>query len=240
MTGITINPSVHRVSDGQGGFILLNDKKGQWHRLNRTGALYWGGLERGEGLEAIVARLAERHPVIPRDRLRADLEAFVGELLHRDLVRLDLSDVPSLAGVSMALAPDEGATVARGQQLAASFAVPIALILLRLPFRVTVRAVVALKKALAKQPATADDVRAAMVAGQRLARCYPGRFACLEESLTAVIALALLRRRAEWCLGTAADPRRFHAWIEVDGRIIDRIVDNRLSAERAYQRLFSV
>jgi hypothetical protein len=179
----------------------------------------------------------------PHDRLRADLEAFVGELLRRDLVRLDLSDLsdlPPLASVSMALAPGEGATVTRGQQLAASFAVPIALILLRLPFRVAVRAAAALKKLLARQPATAYEVRATMAAGRRLARCYPGRFACLEESLTVVIALALLRRRAEWCLGTAADPRRFHAWIEVDGQIVDRIGDHPLPAEIAYQRLFSV
>jgi Transglutaminase-like superfamily/Coenzyme PQQ synthesis protein D (PqqD) len=236
MMRLTINPNVRRVSDGQGGLILLNEKKGQWHRLNHAGAQYWGGLERGEELDATVARLAERHPAIPRDRLHADLEAFLGELLHRDLVRLELSDVPLLAGVPMVLAADEGATVTRGQRLAASFAVPIALILLRLPFRVTVRAAVVLKKALAQRPATADDVRATIVAGHRLARCYPGRFACLEESLTVVIALALLRRRAEWCLGTAADPRRFHAWVEVDGRI----VGHPLSAERAYQRLFSV
>jgi len=50
------------------------------------------------------------------------------------------------------------------------------------------------------------------------ARRYPGRAACLEQSLAAVLLAAATRRRLDWCLGAATDPYRFHAWVEAAGR----------------------
>ncbi len=46
----------------------------------------------------------------------------------------------------------------------------------------------------------------------------PMRVACLEESVAAALALALLGRGVRWCHGVIADPIRLHAWIEAEGR----------------------
>jgi hypothetical protein len=48
-------------------------------------------------------------------------------------------------------------------------------------------------------------------------RWYPGRAACLERSLAAVLMAIAVRRRLDWCLGSVPDPYRFHAWVAVDG-----------------------
>jgi hypothetical protein len=46
----------------------------------------------------------------------------------------------------------------------------------------------------------------------------PVRVACLEESVAAVLSLALRGHGVRWRHGVIADPIRLHAWIEVEGR----------------------
>lgn len=69
------------------------------------------------------------------------------------------------------------------------------------------------------------------------ARRYPGRAACLEQSLTAVLLAAAVGRRLDWCLGAAPDPYRFHAWVEAQGRPVPSR-DDPVSA-LGYARLLS-
>uniref|UniRef100_UPI00140E3BB5 lasso peptide biosynthesis B2 protein n=1 Tax=Streptomyces sp. YIM 98790 TaxID=2689077 RepID=UPI00140E3BB5 len=94
----------------------------------------------------------------------------------------------------------------------------LALCLLRLPFRVTVRGVTVARRLLCRSPATPAQAERALRTVRRAARRHPGRAACLELSLGAVLALALTGRSAAWCLGGTGDALRFHAWIEA-GRV---------------------
>ncbi|MEU0334602.1 lasso peptide biosynthesis B2 protein [Streptomyces sp. NPDC006193] len=93
----------------------------------------------------------------------------------------------------------------------------IALLLIRLPFRVLVRVVEWTGHRWCRQEATAEQGAASLAAVRQAAARYPGRAACLETSLAALMTLALRRRRVVWCIGTAVDPYRFHAWIEARG-----------------------
>ena len=52
---------------------------------------------------------------------------------------------------------------------------------------------------------------------RNVASVLPFRVACLEETASAMLVLALSGRRAGWCHGIAADPIRLHAWITLDG-----------------------
>ncbi|MEU2062363.1 lasso peptide biosynthesis B2 protein [Streptomyces sp. NPDC013455] len=90
----------------------------------------------------------------------------------------------------------------------------IALVLIRLPFRVLLRVVRWTSRHWCRHDATGAQGAAALAAVRQAAARYPGRAACLETSLASLMLLALRRRRATWCIGTAADPFRFHAWIE--------------------------
>ncbi|MGW8944232.1 lasso peptide biosynthesis B2 protein [Streptomyces koyangensis] len=61
----------------------------------------------------------------------------------------------------------------------------------------------------------ADTVQAthAVRAARWAARLLPVRWACLEESVTAALALAVAGRGAHWRHGVATDPVRLHAWL---------------------------
>ena len=52
-----------------------------------------------------------------------------------------------------------------------------------------------------------------------IGRVSPFRTVCLEETVAAMLALAMTGRRAGWCHGIAADPIRLHAWLALNGHL---------------------
>ena len=137
-------------------------------------------------------------------------------LVERGLLVLPDGVRRRAAAVSM-IPPETSRTVAVRHRVVAAVAFLLALVLLRLPFRVTTSAVSRFRRVLARRDASVDDALSALSAAYRVSRLYPGRVACLETSLTAVLAGALLGCRIDWCFGTAVDLQTFHAWIEVAG-----------------------
>ncbi|KAB7850347.1 lasso peptide biosynthesis B2 protein [Streptomyces mobaraensis] len=105
-----------------------------------------------------------------------------------------------------------------GERLAAAVGLALALVLLRVPFRHTVRAA-RLARRLGRRELDAARAEALVGAVRHTARWWPGRAACMETSLGAVLAAALLGRRLDWCLGARFDPPpvEYHAWAELPG-----------------------
>jgi hypothetical protein len=104
------------------------------------------------------------------------------------------------------------------ERLAAAAGFALALVLLKLPFRHTVRAV-RLTRRLGRRDLDTARAEALVGAVRHTARWWPGRAACMETSLGAVLAAALLCRRLDWCLGArfAPPPVEYHAWAELPG-----------------------
>lgn len=104
------------------------------------------------------------------------------------------------------------------ERLAAAAGLALALVLLRLPFRHTVRAA-RLVRRIGRQPLDAVRAPALVGAVRHTGRLWPGRVACMETSLGAVLAAALLGRRLNWCLGVrfSPPPVEYHAWAELPG-----------------------
>jgi hypothetical protein len=102
------------------------------------------------------------------------------------------------------------------ERLAAAAGLALALVLLRLPFRHAVRAV-RLARRLGRRDLDAARAEALVGAVRHTARWWPGRAACMETSLGAVLAAALLGRRLDWHLGArfAPPPVEYHAWAEL-------------------------
>lgn len=67
-----------------------------------------------------------------------------------------------------------------------------------------------------RQPASAAEARAAVNGARRASRYFPGRAACMENSLAAVLAGLLHRRRTDWCIGARTLPYAAHAWVEAE------------------------
>ncbi|WP_222131134.1 lasso peptide biosynthesis B2 protein [Pseudonocardia sp. C8] len=70
---------------------------------------------------------------------------------------------------------------------------------------------------VARRPARDTQVTQVLDCVRVIGRLSPFRTACLEETVAAMLALALTGRRAGWCHGIAADPIRLHAWLSLDG-----------------------
>ncbi|MBN9739479.1 MULTISPECIES: lasso peptide biosynthesis B2 protein [unclassified Pseudonocardia] len=70
---------------------------------------------------------------------------------------------------------------------------------------------------VARRPAHDAHVVAVLHCVCVIGRVSAFRTACLEETVAAMLALAVNGRRAGWCHGIAADPIRLHAWLRLDG-----------------------
>jgi len=96
-TTITPAPEVlFRARSGEG--MLLNLKTGRYYGLDAVGARIWQMLADGHTLPATISRLLHEYDVT-RDRLEADVAAFVHALEAHGLVRRgehDPDDEPPL------------------------------------------------------------------------------------------------------------------------------------------------
>ncbi|MEV6986661.1 lasso peptide biosynthesis B2 protein [Sphaerisporangium sp. NPDC051017] len=89
------------------------------------------------------------------------------------------------------------------------------IVLLSLPFSRMVR-VIAWIKRHRPRPATPQEARTAAAAARWAGQWFPGRAACLENSVAAVLAAAIRGRAVHWCVGGRLAPYSTHAWIETD------------------------
>lgn len=216
MLELRVPPHVHHRSQEHGGVVLLNATTGHWHALNTTAAMLWTSWVGGAGFEQSVADVAGSHPGTAPELIRADANRLLRDLVKRGLVEATLPEAPMAAMMAFGVTPP-GTRPSWRLRLCATGGLLLAVILLKLPFRVTCAVVAASRRWC--RAAVPETRRAEMVvaAVRHVAGRYPGRAACLETSLAAVLLAALARRRLDWCLGAISDPYRFHAWVEIDG-----------------------
>lgn len=89
------------------------------------------------------------------------------------------------------------------------------LLLLRLPFPRVVSAMTWIKRRRSR-PATPQEAESAVAAVRWAGQWWPGRAACMELSIAAMLAAAIRRRAVHWCIGGRLAPYAAHAWIETD------------------------
>lgn len=214
---------VHHHPEPAGGALLLDSSAGVWFVLNRTGGELWQAWSSGMDFEQSVTQVAASHEDVPLDVVREDAKGLLSTLVKQKLVHVSVP--PTAVGVEMVGARrGEPVRERRWQRaLLVALAIPVltfSAMLVRVSFPAALALVRATRRGrLLREPSVerATDIAAAV---GRAARWYPGRAACLEQSLTCVLLAALLRHRLFWCLGSVPDPYRFHAWAEVDGRVV--------------------
>lgn len=247
MAAFHIPEHVHESSAPHGGTVLLDARTGQWYAMNGTARALWSEWRESGDFDAGVRTVAARFPPALGERVRTDAGQLAEVLVQRGLVRAAPAAVPTTA-LTPSPRPDKAPprpprrngrgspTTPRHDRPGATAALLIALCLLRLPFGVTVRAVAALTSRCPRPATQAEAAVAVGLVGQ-VARLHPGRVACLELSLAATVRLALAGLSTEWCLGSADDPYRFHAWIEASGRPVTSSSDGDLTG---FRKVFSV
>jgi hypothetical protein len=214
---------VRHQSEDHGGVLILDTDAGLWMALNPTAGDFWRSWQSGAGFEEGVAEVATGYPEVPLESIRADAEQLVRDLFSRGLIKA----IPrgALAGTAAEMAEPEAAFAGPrpGWHLVGALvALVVADVLVRCSFRLSFALVRASRRSWCRRAATARQAAIAVTTVSRAARRYPGRAACLEQSLAAVLLAAVRRRRLDWCLGSASDPYRFHAWVETSGQPIQR------------------
>ncbi|WP_336211015.1 lasso peptide biosynthesis B2 protein [Nonomuraea sp. LPB2021202275-12-8] len=213
MLELQIPGHVHHRSQAHGGVVLLNATTGTWHALNATAGILWESWANGADFEQSLTDVACRHPAVPLEVVRADANELLRDLMSRGLI---VTRRPVAAVMALGTARSVARPPRRARLLAAT-SLLLAVVLLKLPFRVTTWLLSAIRHWCRGEPSRAA-AEAAVSAAHYAAEHYPGRAACLEASLAAVLFAACSRSRLDWCLGAIADPYRFHAWVELGGR----------------------
>jgi hypothetical protein len=215
---------IRHQSEDHGGVVILDTATGLWMALNPTAGHFWRGWQSGVGFEEGVAEVAARYPDIPLESIRADAEDLVRDLCSRGLIEAVSPDFLGAAAADMAEDP-----TAAGPQptwhlvVTAILALVVASVFLRFSFRASFNLVRVSRRSWCRRAASPRQAADAVAAVSRAAHWYPGRAACLEQSLAAVLMAAMRRRRLDWCLGSVPDPYRFHAWVEVAGQPVSTI-----------------
>ncbi|MCU4750258.1 lasso peptide biosynthesis B2 protein [Streptomyces sp. G-5] len=225
MTRITLYAAA-----GQHGVALMDTSRGRgcWHFLDPVGAQLWLRVTSGTALNEAIDALTAHWGASGADsaRVRTDLTALAEQLDGAGLLRpaRRLAEATAPLGVRFATQ----APIGFFQQLAGGTGLLAALVLLRcFPIRVAITAARTAAR-LPGQPATIGQAEAVFAAVRRAARWWPGRAACLEESLAAHLAAALTGRRVTWVIGARFFPSGAHAWIETEGYAVGQEPEDRV------------
>jgi Transglutaminase-like superfamily/Coenzyme PQQ synthesis protein D (PqqD) len=237
MLTVEVTGHVRHKSDESGRVVILDIAVGEWVVLNQTAGELWRSWQAGAGIDQAISRVVEHYPGVPAAAIRADAEQLLRELLarryvtHADQATRPANPVPVLAdqglrtdgdrsvGATMAAPPagNSPAPLPWGRVALALIFLLTADVLLRCSFRRSVALVRLSRRSWCRSTLPAWRASGTVEAVRRAARWYPGRAACLERSLAAVLLAIAVRRRLDWCLGAVPDPYRFHAWVAVVG-----------------------
>ncbi|GLZ29050.1 hypothetical protein Lesp02_12400 [Lentzea sp. NBRC 105346] len=234
MRDFVVPPTVHVTLDEHGGMVVLNTHTGRWHVLNRTGGVAFEELRRTGDLECALSALEERFPSVLAGEIRADVDRLVTALVERDLLRL----ARHAGGVPIALTESASPAITWRSRVVTMLCLFAAVVLLRLPLRVPIALVRRLKARKVVRPASVAEGIAVLDAVHAVSRGFPGRVACMELSLTAVLVAAVEGRALDWCFGHSSDPVTFHSWVETEGTPVRHPDDEPVTP--TYRRVLAV
>jgi hypothetical protein len=220
MTSLQIAAHVRHRTEDHGGVVILDIAAGEWIALNPTAGDLWRSWESGAGFERGVTEVASRYPEVPREAIRSDAQRLAQDLFSRGLMTM----VAGGAATVMADSGSAGSVRERGLSWLAVAGAWLSLLIasacVATSFRASYALVRASRKTWCHRLPAPEQAGHAVAAVSVAARLYPGRAACLEQSLAVVLLAAMRRWRLDWCVGSAPDPYRFHAWVEVAGQVV--------------------
>lgn len=214
---IEINSEV-RSTVGKDGAVLLDLHKGVYHSLNTLGTKVWVGLEEGLTFSELLDRLNGVFAV-SQEQLSRDIESFIFELEKKRLIR-SLPD--SSTKVLIGSRPDRGGALRQKADTLIAFTglVCFDVALKALGFRVFYKFVKRWPTRKRRSPRH-NEVRRICAAVDRAANYYFKHAWCLQRSAVGVCLLRLRGFPAELVIGARKTPFYAHAWLEMDGEVLN-------------------
>ncbi|MFP1629844.1 lasso peptide biosynthesis B2 protein [Streptomyces sp. 5K101] len=204
------------------GTALLDTRhgRGQWRFLDPISTELWqrivAGTPTADAIDTLTRSWAARGA--DSQTVRTDLTRVADDLTKRRLLTPAAVADPSPRPARVRVARHQPSTFPA--RLAAHTGLALALTLLRcLPLRLTLTLARTARR-MPGRPASLTRAEALHAAVRQAARGWPGRAACLEESLATLLAGALTGQRMHFVLGATFLPHGAHAWNEADGHII--------------------
>jgi Transglutaminase-like superfamily/Coenzyme PQQ synthesis protein D (PqqD) len=217
--------------DHPDGLVVMNRRSGHYLALNRVGASLWRFLGRGAaGFADLERALAEEFPDAG-SRLEADLRTWLDHLAGLGLI-VSSSDptllpAPRRAEISSSSVREDAATTENAgagpfRTLGAWVRLAFVDLLLK------TRGFDALstwleRRAPARRNAGAHEVATVCAAVDRAARFYPKRAWCLQRSAATAAWLRARGCPAELVVGVKPLPFMAHAWVELDGKVVNDV-----------------
>ncbi len=226
-------PAAHvRAALTDEGGVLLDLRAGRYVALNVVGAMLWRTLADG-GSPDDAARSVARDFGQPVERVSGDVDAFVERLIADGLVSADDDKARRVpADAAPAAAPGVGVTDGEPTPVAHAWLVPCWWVVLAVALARRLLGFARLHALLHRLPrhGRRRDVpaaRALSAAVDRAARFQPGRAECLERSAAALSLLRLRGWPAEMVIGVQPRPFVAHAWVELEGHVLNDRADVR-------------
>ncbi|MCX5401313.1 lasso peptide biosynthesis B2 protein [Streptomyces sp. NBC_00102] len=216
-----------------GGSAAVMDTRtgrGRWRHFNTTAAHLWKQLADGIPLDQALDDLTDHfvRQGANRDTVRADLETLAGQLRDTGLLTAHISTPPSPTTPEARPPLPADTPLGVADRIAGLLGLTTALILLRCaPIRISIAVAGALGRTN-RPAASGEQADLLFHAVRHSGRFWPGRAACLEESLAAYVAAILRGRRVTWVIGARTAPAAAHAWIEAGGEVVGQDLADRL------------
>jgi len=219
-----IAPSVRSAQDDN-GLVLFDLASGCYSSFNPVGALVWSQIEAGASTAEIIERVRHEFADMNRDIIDRDVRAIVAKLMREGLIMTPRHDLPARQSSTPTPARDSIPDPADGH--AGFFRTLVAFIFL---------VYIDLLMRLARFRRVYDTVRDTTTrhrhpdpkavgrtcrAIDKAARSYIKRAWCLQRSAACVCLLRRQGASAELVLGVRTFPFAAHAWVELDGRVLN-------------------
>jgi hypothetical protein len=233
--------SFHLAITGDGG-VVLDLEHDRLLKLNAIGAEMWALLSRGMSEDQVIEKIARHYGVDPL-RVRGDLRALV-----RQGAELGLSP-ESLAISEPATGDAVGEKLAPTLSLSATVHLPRFVDVIRAVLGLSLFDGILLCRSLEslcsvvrwwpmRHPCTNGEsivIGQTLAAVERASTWYPKKALCLQRSAVTTCLLRARGVQASMVVGVRPMPLLAHAWVEVDGRVVN---DSR-SVKSFYQSLTS-
>lgn len=227
-----------RATSGAENMVLLDLRSGKYFALNAVGSLLWEGISSGASRGSVLGRLAERFPGVPLERLERDADAMVRQLRDRGLLRPrngppreeEAKPQPLAAAPAPAASPrsEAGGTAETGAARASALWVPIAYLGLLISDAILKLLGFSRFHALVRRLPARSTARGSAAQARRIVRSvdqasafYFKRAWCLQRSAVTVALLRLAGLPAHLVIGIQRIPFYAHAWVELEGRVVN-------------------
>lgn len=224
-----VTPTVRYVCDDE-GLVLLETRSGEYSSFNPVGARVWRQIASGASIVETVEHLRCEYPDVDSDTIDRDVRAIVAELRDQGWIEVG-------RGEGSGQLPISASTTARDADPDLGFG--------RVGLLETLRAFAALlcvegQMRLSRFRRVYDSVRDAPTNQQgfdprsvrricravdRASAFYVKRARCLQRSAVCVRLLRRLGVHAQLVLGVRTFPFEAHAWVEVEGCVVNDQLD---------------